>query len=84
MTTETDTLFQKQIEAQKKICCWKDPNVDLVEKWLQTVIEFSRSCFKYEEAVTDERCLRERHEYHEWIKEYTQHNCLIHSKEGEE
>lgn len=72
--------FQKQLDAQKKICCWKDPNVALVGEWLQAVVDYSRVCFKYDGGLgVGEEAYRT--EYHEWIKEYTQLNCTTHQAE---
>lgn len=78
-----EPFFQAQQEAQKKICCWKDPNVEAVEAWLHTVIAYSRVCFQYDGTEHGQSEKDYREEYHEWIKEYTQLNCKIHGEELE-
>ena len=79
-----EPFFRKQQEAQKKICCWKDPNLDLVEEWLQTVVEYSRVWFKYDSSGHGQTEQEYREEIHKWSKENTQLNCPLHAKEMEE
>ena len=77
-----EPFFQKQKEAEKKICCWMDSNVDLVYVWLQAAIDYSRICFKYDSGhgQTEQEY---REEYVRWAKENTQLNCKIHEGELE-
>ena len=76
-----EPFFQAQQEAQRKICCWKDPNVAAVEAWLQTVIAYSRVCFEYDGTEHGQSEVSYREECHAWIKEYTQLNCKVHREE---
>ena len=78
----TEPFFQKQQEAEKKICCWKDSNAEAVATWLQAAADYSQAWFKYDSGhgQTEQEY---REEYISWAKENTQLNCKVHGEEME-